>query len=85
MSPQAHARVDEKHFQIVGQLFQIPSESSESCFHLFESRTSSERWPNFFIYKRSLVISKVVCCNIFESFCTGKKAKIPQRFVCKVN
>ena len=26
----------------LAQLFQIPSESSESCFHLFELRSSSE-------------------------------------------
>ena len=42
VSPQAHVRVDKKHFEIV-QLFQIPSESSGSCFHLFESRSSTER------------------------------------------
>ena len=46
ISPQAHASVDEKHFEIVGPTFQIPSESSGSCFHLFDLRSSSESWLN---------------------------------------
>ena len=42
-SPQAHARVDEKHFTIVGRTFStILPESSERSFRLFESRSSSE-------------------------------------------
>ena len=42
MSPQAHARVDEKQFEIGGPAFSntVASESSRSCFHLFESRSS---------------------------------------------
>ena len=38
----------------------------------------------FVIYKRSLVITEVVCCDSFESFSFGGKAKIPRRVVCKL-
>ena len=37
----------------------------------------------FFIYKY-LVITEAVCCDIFESFCNGGKAKIMRRVVCKL-
>ena len=33
--------------KLLAQLFQIPSESSGSSFHLFELRSSSESWLNF--------------------------------------
>ena len=44
MSPQAHARVDEQHFEIVG-----PTESSGSCFHLFEIAFIFRKLAEFFI------------------------------------
>ena len=67
----------------LAQLFQIPSESSGSCFHLFESRSSSKCLLSFIIYKRSLVITKAVML-FFESFRNGGKAKFSRRVVCKV-
>ena len=76
MSPQAHAHVDEKHFEN----FQILLESSGSCFHLLQSRSPSESWLNFFIYKRSLVIAEAVCCDIIENFYNG--TKIPRPVFC---
>ena len=39
-SSQAHARVDEKHFEIVSLTFWNTSESPGSCFRLFNSRSS---------------------------------------------
>ena len=68
MSPQAHALAQtliRSTLKSLAQLFQLPSESSGSCFHLFESRSSSE----------SRLITKAVCCDIFESFCNGGKQK----------
>ena len=79
MSPQAHARVDEQHFEIVG-----PTESSGSCFHLFEIAFLFGKLAEFFIYKRSLVTTEAARCNIFESFCNGGKAKILRQVICKL-
>ena len=77
MSPQAHACVDEKLFGIVGPIFSIPSESSGSCFHLINRvHLISESELNFFMYKRSLVITEAFFCDIFQSFCNGGRAKL---------
>ena len=70
-------RVDEKHFEIVVPIFSIPSESSGCCFHLFQLRLSNiGKLAEFIMYKCSLVITEVVCCNIFLSFCNGGKTKL---------
>ena len=43
ISPQAHARVDKKLFEIVGPTFSTDTSVSLGiCFHLFGSRLSSE-------------------------------------------
>ena len=85
MSPKAHARVDEKHFYIVGPTFSFKYRRrvKEAVF-MFESRSSSKKIADFFIYKRSLVITEAVCCDIFGSFSNGGKAKLPRRVVCKL-
>ena len=83
MSPQAHACVDERHFGIVGPIFSIPSESSGSCFYLINRvHLISESKLNFFMYKRSLVITEAFFCDIFQSFCTGGRAKLARQAVC---
>ena len=94
MSTQAHGRADEKYFEMVGPTFSIPSQSSRSCFHLFELRSSSEKLAEFFFFfflitkvnpcKSSLIITEAVCCDIFESFWKGGKTKLLQRVVCKL-
>ena len=53
----------------------MPSVSSGSCVHLFESCFIFGKLAESFIYKRSLVITEAVCCHIFESFGDGGKAK----------
>ena len=83
MLPQAYACVDEKHFEIVDPTFSNTVGEFRKLF--------SSVWIAFifgkladFIYKRSLVITEAVCCDIFESFCNGGKAKIPRRVVYKL-
>ena len=61
VKPQAHERVDEKYFEIVGPTF---------------TNTVGEF--------RKLFLSEAVCCNIFEIFFNGRKAKIPRRVACKL-
>ena len=69
MSRQAHARVDEKHCEIVGLTFS--NTVAKSVWIAFIFGKSTERS----IYKRSLVITEAVCCGIFESFCNNGKQK----------
>ena len=59
----------------LAQLFQISSDSSGSCFHLFEIAFIFGKLAEFFIYKRSLVITETVCCDIFESFAMAERRK----------
>ena len=80
MSPQAHARVDEKHFEIVGPTFPNNVGEFKKLFFICLNRVHEI----FFYYKRSLVITEAVCCDIFESFCGGK-AKTPRRVVFEVS
>ena len=56
ISPQAHARVDEKHFEIVGPTFSNTVGESEAV-SIFGMLTE------LFVYKRSLVITEAVCCH----------------------
>ena len=69
----------------LAQLFLISLESSGNCFHLFNLNRFRLRnsLAERFIYKRSLVITEADCCNVFERFSNGGKAKIPQRVVRK--
>ena len=59
MSPQAHACVDEKHFEVVGSTFSNTARNLAKCF----------------IHKRSLVLRGAACCNSFEGFNKGGKQK----------
>ena len=76
MSPQAHARNDAKHFEIVGQTFSNTVVESKALF-------IDGKLTEYFVYKSSLVITEAVCCHIFERFSNGGKAKIFRRVVCK--
>ena len=78
-------RVVEKHFEVVcPTFFKIRSESQEAA--LISLNRVHRRKVNliFFLCKRSLVMTEDVCCNIFESFCNGRKEKNPRRVVSKL-
>ena len=73
MSPQTHVQVDEKHFDIVGP-------TCSNTVGEFRKRFSSVwialilgKLAERFIYKRSLVITEAVCCDIFEPTRNGGK------------
>ena len=78
MSPQAHACFDEKHFEIVGPTgFFKYRQRVQAAVFICLNPVHLKKFPESFIYKRSLVIREAVCCDIFENFCNGGKAKIP--------
>ena len=61
---------------LLAQLFQTPSESSGSCFHLIESRSSSESKVKCFIILQTFFIAtEADCGNILKTFCNGGKQK----------
>ena len=62
--------------KLLAQLFQIPLESSGSCFHRL-NRVHLRKVSWTFHYKRSLVITEAVCCDISESFLQRWKSKNP--------
>ena len=82
MSPQAHARVDEKHFDIVGPAFSNTVGESEAVF-IFR-KLSVFLFVCLFVYKCSVPITEAVCCHIFKSFCNGGIAKVLRQVVCKL-
>ena len=50
------------------QRFQKPSENSGGCFHLFEYIAFIfGKLAEFFIYKRSLVITEAVCAKFLKA------------------
>ena len=73
-----------KHFEIVGPIF---SNTVGEFWKLFSSvwiAVIFGKLAEFFYLQHSLVITEAFCCDIFESFCNGGKAKIPRRVVCKL-
>ena len=54
----------------LAQLFQIPLESLGSCFHLFESRSSSEGWLN-------VLFTNVLLLQYFWTLLQRRKSKNP--------
>ena len=76
MSPRSLACTAEKQ----PNFFQIPAESSRCYFYQFAPAFIFGKLGDVFTYKRSLVITEAVCCDIFsESFCNGGNCKIPRR------
>ena len=76
MSPVAHARVDEKHFEIVGATFsdtvgEFRKMLTSVCIAFIFGKLAGL----FFIYKRSLVITEAVCCDILKAFALAEKQK----------
>ena len=77
MSLQAHARVDEKHFE--KSLAKFFSNTVGEFRKLFSSVWIAfifGKLAEFSILKLSLVITEAVCCDSFESLCNVRKAKI---------
>ena len=69
MSPQRHAPVNEKHFEIVGPTLSNTVEESEAVF-IFG------KLAEVFVYKRSSVsIIEVVCCHFVKAFSMAGKQK----------
>ena len=71
MSPQAHAHVDEKHFEIVGPTFSNTVGEFRKLFSSGGIAFTFGKLAESFICKRSLVVTETVCCDIFESFYNG--------------
>ena len=84
MSPKAHARVDDNHFEIVGPTFANTVGEFRKLLSSVRIAFTFETLAEVFTYKLSLVITEAVCCDIFESFRNGGKAKITRRVVCKL-
>ena len=74
MSPQAHARFDDKW---LAHFFQIPLENSGICLHLLKIAFIFRKLVEFFIYKCSSVIitTEAVCVIFLKAFAKAEKQK----------
>ena len=75
MLPQEHAHIVEKQFEIVGPTFSNTIRELRRLFLSVWIAFIFRKLAEFFIYKRSLVITEAVCCDIFESFAMVEKQK----------
>ena len=79
-----HALIRTKHFEIAGPTFSNTVGEFRKLISSVSIAFILGKLPEFSIYKRSLVITEAVCCDIFESFWNCGKANIPRQVVCKL-
>ena len=87
MSPQAHARVDEKHFEIVGPTFSNTVGEFRKLFLASVLIALTLRKVScIFFLTNVLLISNYRSCfwRFFWKLLQWRQAKIPQRVVCKL-